>query len=107
MIWHGFRILEEQVLRDGRFLYTVMETEWNPHGVSLTPGQWYIPPVMLEAPDPDFPRYFYWIQGGLHKIVTSRGEAALQWMRTADRELAAMEVHPVLKEYKEAHHENF
>ena len=104
---HGFRILEEQVLRDGRFLYTVMETEWNPHGVSLTPGQWYIPPVMLEAPDPDFPEYFFWIQGGLHKIVMSRGEAAPQWMRTADRELAAMEAHPVLKEYKEAHHENF
>ena len=83
----GFAIREEQVLRDGRFLYTVMEVCWNPGGEKLTPGQWYIPPVMLEAPDPDFPRYLAWVRKGLDKIVESRGQNAPGWMQQASREL--------------------
>ena len=84
---NGYEIREERVLRDGRFLYTVMEACYCPRAAKLTPGQWYIPPVMLEAPDPDFPRYFRWIRGELDKIVTSRGQAAPDWMQAASREL--------------------
>ncbi len=87
---HGFRIQEERVLRDGKFLYTVMEAQWEPGGQVLTPGQWYIPPVMLEAPDEKFPEYFQWVRGSLHKIVTSRGETAPDWMQDADRELSVL-----------------
>lgn len=87
---NGFRIREEQVLRDGKFLYTVMEAVWEPGKEVLTPGQWYIPPVMLEAPDPDFPQYFNWIRGELDKIVTSRGDSAPDWMQQASRELKAI-----------------
>ena len=84
----GYRIREEQVLRDGRFLYTVMEVSWSPEAQSLTPGQWYIPPVMAEIPDPVFLEYFRWVRKELHKIVTSRGDTAPRWMQQADRELA-------------------
>ena len=103
---HGFAIREEQVLRDGKFLYTVMEVVWDPGAENLTPGQWYIPPVMLEAPQKDFPRYFFWIWGGLRKIVESRGAAAPDWMKKANEELKAMSEHPALKTWKEEHHES-
>ena len=83
----GFQIREEQVLRDGRFLYTVMEVCYCPKAPRLTPGQWYIPPVMTEAPDPDFRQYFSWIRGELDKIVRSRGENAPDWMQEASRGL--------------------
>ena len=103
---HGFRILEEQVLRDGRFLYTVLEAVYDPGSRELTPGQWYIPSVMMEAPDPDFPQYFFWIKGGLHKIVVSRGDKAPDWMRAADQELeATAQSDPCLKAYEEEHNE--
>ena len=100
-----FRILNEQILRDGKFLYTVLEAVYDLKATALTPGQWYIPPVMPEAPEALFPEYFFWTKGGLHKIVVSRGENAPDWMAQADRELEEMAEQPLLKEYKEKHHE--
>ena len=102
---HGFAIREERVLRDGRFLYTVLEASYAPQEKRLTPGGCYIPPVMLEAPDPDFPRYFFWTWKGLRKIVRSRGEGAPQWMAQADHEMEEMAKHPVLQGYQEAEYE--
>ena len=103
---NGFRLLEEKVLRDGKFLYTVLETVCDPGAPRLTPGQCYIPELMLEAPDPDFPAYFFWVQAGLHKIVESRGPSAPERMVQADRELAQLAQLPILREYKEAQHES-
>ena len=104
---HGFSILEEKVLRDGRFLYTVLEAAYDPGASRLTPGQWYIPPVMMEVPERDFPRYFFWTWGGLHKIVLSRGKNAPEWMQKADAELKGMSAAPFLQKYKEETNENF
>ena len=61
----GFRIYEESVLRDGRFLYTVMEVSWRPEHPKLTPGEWYFPPALLENPSRDVPAYYRWVVGGL------------------------------------------
>lgn len=61
----GFRIYEETVLRDGRFLYTVMEASWGPEYPKLTPGEWYFPPALLENPSYDVPDYYRWVVGGL------------------------------------------
>ena len=61
----GFRIYEESVLRDGRFLYTVMEAGWRPEYPKLTPGEWYFPPALLENPSYDVPAYYRWVVGGL------------------------------------------
>ena len=102
---NGFRILEEQILKDGKFLYTVLETVYDPGFQALTPGQWYIPELMLEAPEPDFPGYFFWVWGELHKIVSSRGDNAPEWMEKADVELEELSHTGILKEYKEAHDE--
>ena len=61
----GFRIYEESVLRDGRFLYTVMEVSWQPEYLKLTPGEWYFPPALLENPSYEVPAYYHWVVGGL------------------------------------------
>ena len=61
----GFRIYEETVLWDGRFLYTVMEVSWRPEYPRLTPGEWCFPPALLENPSYDVPAYYRWVVGGL------------------------------------------
>ena len=61
----GFRIYEEAVLRDGRFLYTIMEVSWRPEDPKLTPGEWHFPPALLENPSSDVPAYYRWVVGGL------------------------------------------
>ena len=62
---HGWRIHEESVLRDGRFLYTVMEVVWEPRYPRLTPAEWYFPPALLENPGRDLPAYYRWVVKGL------------------------------------------
>lgn len=62
---NGWRITEETVLRDGRFLYTVMEVCWQPDYPQLTPGQWYFPPALMENPSREVPAYYRWITEGL------------------------------------------
>ena len=89
----GFELREEQVLKDGRFMYTVLEAVWNPNAPRLTPGQWYIPPVLWEMPGPVFPAYFSWVRRELDKIVASRADQAPDWMKKASRELEAMAQH--------------
>ena len=65
----GWRITEESVVRDGRFLYTVMEVVWQPDSPRLTIGQQYFPPALLENPGPDTEAYYQWVVGGL-KVAT-------------------------------------
>lgn len=66
----GWRIYEEAVLRDGKFLYTVMEVGWRPEYPELTVGEWYFPPALLENPSADVPAYYKWVVDGL-KIATA------------------------------------
>ena len=66
---NGWRIRRESVLRDGKFLYTVMEVRYRPEEDGLTPTQWYFPPALLEDPSPDLPAYYKWVVDGL-KIAT-------------------------------------
>ena len=72
---NGWRITEESVVRDGRFLYTAMEVEWKP-GYTLTPGEWFFPPALLENPAECLPEYFQRTVNTLRKIVEGRGEQA-------------------------------
>lgn len=72
---NGWRITEESVVRDGRFLYTAMEVEWKP-GCHLTPGEWFFPPALLENPAECLPEYFQRTVNTLRKIVAGRGEQA-------------------------------
>ena len=62
---NGWRIYEESVLRDGKFLYTVMEAGFRPEYPKLTVGEWYFPPALLENPSRDLPAYYQLVTEGL------------------------------------------
>ena len=62
---NGWRITEESVLRDGRFLYTVMEVYYEPDYTRLTDGECYFPPALLENPSKEVPAYYQWVVGGV------------------------------------------
>lgn len=80
---NGWRICAENVLRDGKFLYTVMEVRYEP-GQLLTPGQCFISPVLSGS---DAAEHCRWVMKDLEKIVTSRGDAADPFLRDALNEL--------------------
>ena len=65
----GWRIAGESALRDGRFLYTVMEVTWQPTYPRLTGGEFWFPPVLLENPRPETAEYFRRIYEGLTLAV--------------------------------------
>ena len=69
---NGWRIAVESVLRDGRFLYTVMELWWEPEYPRLTPGQWYFPPALLENPSCKVPEYYQRVLKGLRLAADHR-----------------------------------
>ena len=66
---NGWRITEESALRDGRFVYTVMEVVWQPEYPRLTIGECWFPPALLENPGPATVEYFRWITEGLRVAV--------------------------------------
>ena len=94
----GFRIYEETVLRDGRFLYTVMEVSWRPEYPRLTPGEWYFPPALLENPSYDVPAYYRWVVGGLEVSTAHQDDPEKE---QALAELRAMAETPELTWLKE------
>ena len=70
---NGWRITEEAVLKEGKFLYTVMEVCFEPEHPRLSAGQWYFPPALLENPSDMVPAYFGWVKKGL-EITLSHQE---------------------------------
>ena len=85
----GWRIGEETVLRDGRFLYTVMEVLYQPEHPRLRPWEYHFPPALLENPALELPEYYRQVLTRLQRAVTGRGEnagtntiAALQALRS-------------------------
>ena len=85
----GWRITEESVLKDGKFLYTIMEVVWQP-GYSLTPGQCHFPPALLENPSTDLPAYYRWVVTGLKTAVENQKELADPFKVSALEELMAL-----------------
>lgn len=96
----GWRILEETVIRDGRFLYTVMEVIYQP-GYTLTPGEWYFPPALLENPGPEVPEYYNRVTANLRVAVSSRKDLADPELVAALKELEALPQDPNLSWLKE------
>ena len=68
----GWEITRETVLRDGRFLYTVMEVLWQPEAAKLTAGQWYFSPALLKCTAPETGEYYRWVADGLRLAVRHR-----------------------------------
>lgn len=85
---NGWMISEETVLRDGRFLYTVMEVLWHPEAPRLTEGQWYFPPALLKQPSVQTAEYYRWVVDGLRIAAQHRPDEENQ---PALKELEALQ----------------
>ena len=88
---NGWRIYEESVLRDGKFLYTVMEVGYRPEYPKLTVGEWYFPPALLENPSRDLPAYYQWVTEGL-RISTAHQDDPEKKQALAELEALATEL---------------
>lgn len=93
-----YNIKQETVLRDGRFLYTVMTVQWESDAPALTPGQIYFPPVLLITPTPELQEYYQSILFRLRRAIAGQGQNADPTMRSALQEL---ETNPSLSWLKE------
>lgn len=69
----GWRITEESVLRDGRFLYTVMEVVYQPEFPRLTIGECWFPPALLENPGSETIEYYRRLVEGLRLSAAHNG----------------------------------
>lgn len=97
---NGWHIRQETVLRDGRFLYTVMEVHFSP-GHSLSVGQWYFSPALLEHPSAETAEYYHRTVRSLELAVSSRGENADREQSAALQELRHLAEDPDLTFLKE------
>ena len=70
----GWRIETETVLKDGRFLYTIMVVVWQPDHPRLTAAQCYFPPALLENPSKNLADYHRWVIGGLQLAVQHQND---------------------------------
>ena len=75
---NGWRIAAEKVLRDGKFLYTVMELHYAPDAPALTPAECYFPSALLENPSQTVAEYYSWVLGGLEIAVHHQSNAQKQ-----------------------------
>ncbi len=68
---NGYCILQERVLRDGRFLYTVMEVSYAPDTPRLTPAACYLPPLLAGE---EANAYRQWVIGRLKVAAAHRDD---------------------------------
>ena len=73
---NGWYISQETVVRDGRFLYTVMEVWWQPDSPKLTEAECWFPPTLLENPSREVPAYYKWVCDGLRLSAPHQPEKA-------------------------------
>lgn len=96
----GWHIEKERVIRDGRFLYTVMKLIYQP-GTVLTPGQWYFSPGLINSPE--LAEYYDQVIFRLRRAVIGQKEQADPILVQALNEL---EQDPALQKFKEANYDN-
>ncbi len=94
----GWRIAEESVLRDGKFLYTVMEVWYQPDYPRLSVGEAWFPPGILENPGKETVQYFHYILEGLRIAAAHRSDPE---RKTALAELLSLQQDPDLSFLKE------
>ena len=80
---NGWSIQKEIVLRDGRFLYTIMEVLYAPEEPRLTAAQCHFPPALMKDPSEDLPAYYQWILGGL-RISAAHSEEKKQLLEAVE-----------------------
>ena len=99
---NGWFIHREVLLRDGRFLYTVMEVLFR-HSQPLSPDQWYLSPPLISSHAPELPEYYQRVTEGLRLSVSNRGDQADPDQIIA---LKQLESNPKLQWLKENIHDN-
>ena len=62
----GFSISRETLVKDGKFIYPVMEVVYAP-GIPLAPWEYYITPQLLEDNSPLLPEFLARVIGGLEE----------------------------------------
>lgn len=93
---NGWQITEESVLRDGRFLYTVMEVRYAPGSPRLRAAQCYFPPALMKKNGTKLPAYYAWVCEGL-RIATAHRDDPEKAQILAELE-ALSDTLPFLKE---------
>lgn len=83
---NGWVISQEVAVRDGRFLYTVMEVCYQP-GTVLTPGQCYFSPALKRNDTPETQAYYEQVIFRLQRAVSGQGDHADTEMVQALQEL--------------------
>lgn len=96
---HGWMIRQETVLRDGRFLYTIMEVIWNPGQPRLTPGEQYLSPALFNSCSPFLMDYVHYVRKGLQLSLAHQSDPE---KAQALEELCTMEQHLEQSKSKEA-----
>lgn len=83
----GYCIRDEIPVKDGKFIYTVMEIVYAP-GTALSPGQCYLSPALTRHRGQLLDGYQDRILGGLRLAVENQGDAVSPFVRSAYLELA-------------------
>ena len=65
---HGWHILRETLVKEGKFFYSVMEVVYEP-GHLLTEAECYISPALLIESSPLLPEFIQWVTGALETAV--------------------------------------
>ncbi len=88
---NGWDIRQEQALKDGRFLYTVMEVVYKP-GQVLTAGQCWFSPALRRCTAPEAKDYYTQVLFRLQRAVDGQGSQADPEMRAALQELKELKL---------------
>lgn len=99
---NGWHIRKERLLRDGRFLYTVMEVIYENAPV-LTYGQCFLSPALRSIITAELAEYYQRVCKNLHLTVDSKGDHADKFYVAA---LAELENDPDLYPLKEVQNGN-
>lgn len=73
---NGWRITEESALKDGRFIYTVMEVYYQPDYPRLNDCECFFPPALLENPSEYTAEYYRRVVDGIRIAVIHQNDPA-------------------------------
>ena len=73
---NGWRITEESALKDGRFIYTVMEVYYQPDYPRLNDCECYFSPALLENPSEYTAEYYRRVVDGIRIAVIHQNDPA-------------------------------
>lgn len=71
----GWQIVDESIVKDGKFLYTVMAVVWQPENAKLTAGECYISPALIRSNCAELREYYARIVDGLRLAVNHQQDS--------------------------------